>query len=75
VEPDKIALSNDEGKNMDEYNVVKTDGKFVAWKTVASGQQLLGIRPKHSPAQRLCEQTAGRELDWKSLGGGNYVGK
>lgn len=57
------------------YSVKKTDDQYVAWQTVDSGQKLLGVRPKYKMAQRLCEQTAGRSLTWKSLGGGNYVGQ
>ncbi len=60
----------------ERYEVVKTpDGRFEAYfHSKEGGGKFLGARPKHSPAQRLCEQTAGRELDWTSLGGGNYVG-
>jgi hypothetical protein len=59
------------------YTVGKdSDGQFVAYSTAADGdRQLLGKRPKYKIAQRLCEQTAGRSLDWKSLGGGNYEGR
>lgn len=49
--------------------------KFLTWAPEYSGHRLLGSRPKYKAAQRLCEQTAGRPLDWRSLGGGNYEGK
>lgn len=52
-----------------KYTVVKTGDHFVAW---ADGKTRLGQRPKYKQAQRLCEQQAGRPLDWTSLGGGNY---
>ena len=62
---------------MNEYKVTKTeDGKYEAFfHSEEGGGRFLGTRGKYKIAQRLCEQTAGRELDWKSLGGGNYVGR
>lgn len=58
------------------YSVTKSPaGFFTAWKTTEDANSYLGDRPKYKTAQRLCEQTAGRELNWKSLGRGNYEGK
>lgn len=57
------------------YTVSKTDdGRFETYFNSTEGPHLLGVRPKYKPAQRLCEQHAGRVLAWKSLGGGNYTG-
>lgn len=56
------------------YKVTKLEAfgevSFIATK----GDTVLGARSKYKMAQRLCEQTAGRELNWRSLGGGNYEG-
>ena len=60
------------------YTVNKdADGQFVAELVDSIGivQKVLGRRPKYKAAQRLAEQTAGRPLDWTSLGGGSYIGK
>jgi hypothetical protein len=56
------------------YKVTKvTLGTETAYIATKDGN-VLGQRGKYKMAQRLCEQTAGRELNWKSLGGGNYEG-
>lgn len=61
--------------DMEAYKVTKVsafgEDSFIATR----GDTVLGARSKYKMAQRLCEQTAGRTLDWKSLGGGNYEGK